>query len=112
MRVSKMRAKTGEVKERTMRSPMGMRVMAARQPIVTLDMSRPYSEIIVHWKRDMVPCFSLSRQRLKGKYSQWNIPSSFRFLFLKRMTNPKMGTWRRPLTRATSVACSWTQLTR
>ena len=48
MIVSKMREKTGEVKERTMRSPMGMRGMAARQQRVALDIRSPNREIIDH----------------------------------------------------------------
>ena len=38
---SKKTAKTGEVKERTMRSPMGMRGMAARQVRPAADINRP-----------------------------------------------------------------------
>ena len=38
---SKKTAKTGEVKQRTMRSPMGMRGMAARQVRPTPDIRRP-----------------------------------------------------------------------
>ena len=41
MIVSRMREKTGEVKERTTRSPMGMRGMAARQVRLTADISTP-----------------------------------------------------------------------
>ena len=41
MRNSKKTAKTGEVKQRTMRSPMGMRGMAARQVRPTADIRRP-----------------------------------------------------------------------
>ena len=41
MRNSKMTAKTGEVKERTMRSPMGMRGMEASTEITALDIKRP-----------------------------------------------------------------------
>ena len=48
MRNSKNRAKTGEVKQRTMRSPMGIRGMAARDPRVRLDISSPYREIFSH----------------------------------------------------------------
>ena len=38
---SKKTAKTGEVKLRTMRSPMGMRGMAARQVRPAADINRP-----------------------------------------------------------------------
>ena len=48
MRNSKNRANTGEVKQRTMRSPMGIRGMAARHPRVTLDINSPYTEIFSH----------------------------------------------------------------
>ena len=48
MRNSKNRANTGEVKQRTTRSPMGIRGMAARDPRVRLDISSPYTEIISH----------------------------------------------------------------
>ena len=41
IRNSKKTAKTGEVKQRTMRSPMGMRGMAARQVRPTPDIRRP-----------------------------------------------------------------------
>ena len=41
IRNSKKTAKTGEVKQRTMRSPMGMRGMAARQVRPTADIRRP-----------------------------------------------------------------------
>ena len=41
IRNSKTTAKTGEVKQRTMRSPMGMRGMAARQVRLTADISTP-----------------------------------------------------------------------
>ena len=41
MRSSKKTAKTGVVKKRTMRSPMGMRGMAARQVRLTEDINRP-----------------------------------------------------------------------
>ena len=41
MRNSKMTAKTGEVKERTMRSPMGMRGIEASTEITALDIKRP-----------------------------------------------------------------------
>ena len=41
IRNSKKTAKTGEVKQRTMRSPMGMRGMAARQVRPAADIRRP-----------------------------------------------------------------------
>ena len=41
MRNSKKTAKTGEVKQRTMRSPIGMRGMAARQVRPAADIRRP-----------------------------------------------------------------------
>ena len=40
-RNSKKTAKTGEVKQRTMRSPMGMRGMAARQERPAADINKP-----------------------------------------------------------------------
>ena len=60
MRDSKKTANTGEVKQRTMRSPMGIRGMAARQPRVTLDMRNPYREIINHWLTEILSVLSFS----------------------------------------------------
>ena len=60
MRNSKNRANTGEVKQRTMRSPMGIRGMAARLAGVTLDMSSPYRETISHWFTEILSVWSFS----------------------------------------------------
>ena len=57
---SRKTAKTGAVKQRTMRSPMGIRGMAARLPRVTLDMSSPYRETISHWLTVILSVWSFS----------------------------------------------------
>ena len=48
IRNSKMTENTGEVKQSTMRSPMGIRGIADRAVMFTEDIRNPYSAIILH----------------------------------------------------------------
>ena len=94
IRNSNMTENTGEVKQSTMRSPIGMRGMAARAVRFTEDIRIPYKPIILHWNKLIVPWFSVF----------------FLHLF-NRLMPPKITICMKPLIKSTSPALSFVQLT-